>query len=505
MANDVIYPIISILVVLIVAAGIYYLADMMGATGIHHEDGGHEGAHEEGHEEEAPPHEEGSNAEAEELFFAAMDKPLQYDEYIFAYTETASNGYADSVFISSSGTESYVKKEDAIFTRELFIGKNKTVLCLENVNRVLCTEVEQNSSFNPYVYTLSSLLYDSDKIRKNKENNELLIEYGAIVFHSRMPTKTYGERECIELSYTLDYSKLTVEQMRIIGMSPQTPEVLLSKEYNFTLCIDPENHDVVHKSLSYLNFGSPESTESITTQAEWGEVYEEFVFPTDISEDVDMNEFYQALKMSQTNYANCLLDENFDSCISSEALLSKNERLCELVTSVDKRDQCYLMVALDKGSPLICEYISPEVQDDCYIEFAWKYKDTIYCGKITNITKQDECLNIVTEPEEGDEIIEEMEDGLPINETLEEELEEGPAQEPENPSAFECTVNSDCVAAGCSSQLCVPISLSDVVTTCEYLEEYDCLPLSHCGCYEGKCGWDQNQEYLNCLGEKSIE
>ena|GEM_PF-1028691 len=505
MANDVIYPIISILIVLIVAAGIYYLADTLGATGIHLEEGGHEGAQEESHEEEAHHQEEGSNAEAEALFFAAMDKPLQYEEYIFAYTETASNGYTDSVFISSSENESYVRKEDAIFTRELFLGDNKTILCLENVNRKLCTEVDQNSTFNPYVYTLSSLLYNRENIQENKESNELLIEYGAIVFQSGMPTKTYGEQECTEIAYTLDYSKLTVEQMRMLGMSPQTPEVLLSKEYNFTLCIDPENHDVVHKSLSYLNFGVPESTESITTQADWGEFFEEFAFPTDIAEDVDMNEFYQALKMSQVNYANCLLDENFDSCISSEALLSKNERLCELVTNVSKRDQCYLTVALDKGSPLICDYISPEVQDDCYIEFAWKYKDTTYCGQITNISKQNECLNVVIEPEEGAELIEEMEEGLPTNETLEEELEGGPAQEPDGPQASECTIDADCVTAGCSSQLCVPISLSDAVTTCEYLEEYDCLPLSHCGCYGGKCGWEQNQEYLNCLAEKSTE
>ncbi len=110
MANDVIYPIISILVVLLVAAGIYYLADILGATGIHVEEGGHGEGEEEGHEEEVSHPEEGSNEEAEALFFAAMEKPLQYKEYIFAYTETASNGYTDSVFISSSGNESYVKK-----------------------------------------------------------------------------------------------------------------------------------------------------------------------------------------------------------------------------------------------------------------------------------------------------------------------------------------------------------------------------------------------------------
>ncbi len=478
MDKNVLYPILSILIVLVMAAGIYYVAAMFGGTEIHHE-GEHEGEAHEGEHEGEPSQPEASTEEAEALFFAAMEKPLQYEKYIFAYTETASNGYTDSVFVTSSGEASYVRKEDAIFTRELFLSENRSVLCLENVNRRLCTEIVQNSTFNPYKYTLSSLLYNSENIEKNKENNEFLIEHGAIVFEPNMSTKAYAGEECTEIAYTLDYSKLTVEQMRLIGMDPQTPEVLLSKEYNFTLCIDPETKDVVYKSLSYLNFGVPETTDSITTQAEWG-THSPIEFPEEIAEDADIEEFYEALKMSQQKYAACLIDENFESCIRTEAILSRNEKLCELIIDTEGRDGCYLNVALEKGVPLICEHISTEVKDDCFMEFAWKYKDTSYCGQIENEQKQNECLAIVTEPEE---------------ETPEEPV----------PGEPECTAAIDCVRAGCSSQLCVPLSQSDVVTTCEYLEEYDCLPLTTCGCYEGKCGWDQNQEYLNCLEEKRTE
>lgn len=62
------------------------------------------------------------------------------------------------------------------------------------------------------------------------------------------------------------------------------------------------------------------------------------------------------------------------------------------------------------------------------------------------------------------------------------------------------SAKSGCVKAGCSSQLCVPISQSDIVTTCEYKDEYDCLQFSRCEMQQnGVCGWTQTPEYSRCL------
>jgi eight-cysteine-cluster-containing protein len=66
----------------------------------------------------------------------------------------------------------------------------------------------------------------------------------------------------------------------------------------------------------------------------------------------------------------------------------------------------------------------------------------------------------------------------------------------------ECVSDSDCVPAGCSSQLCVgEDKASDIVTTCEYREEYSCLEFSSCGCADNKCAWEVNSEYTGCLNE----
>lgn len=65
---------------------------------------------------------------------------------------------------------------------------------------------------------------------------------------------------------------------------------------------------------------------------------------------------------------------------------------------------------------------------------------------------------------------------------------------------FECSADSECVPSGCSSQLCISADkASDIITTCEYREEYSCLKLTSCGCIDNKCQWAENAEYNKCL------
>jgi len=70
------------------------------------------------------------------------------------------------------------------------------------------------------------------------------------------------------------------------------------------------------------------------------------------------------------------------------------------------------------------------------------------------------------------------------------------------PPEVVCQTDSDCATAGCSGQLCVPAeSAADILTTCEYREEYGCLEFTACGCQSGICEWVQNTVYLSCLND----
>ncbi|MAG45511.1 MAG: hypothetical protein CMH63_01935 [Nanoarchaeota archaeon] len=69
----------------------------------------------------------------------------------------------------------------------------------------------------------------------------------------------------------------------------------------------------------------------------------------------------------------------------------------------------------------------------------------------------------------------------------------------------ECTKDSECAIGGCSSQVCTSIDKAkDLITTCEYREEYGCLKLTLCGCVDNKCQWNENEDYKTCLEEVRV-
>lgn len=52
----------------------------------------------------------------------------------------------------------------------------------------------------------------------------------------------------------------------------------------------------------------------------------------------------------------------------------------------------------------------------------------------------------------------------------------------------ECRADSECVATGCASEVCVAgARAGEIITTCEVLPIFS--ELSACGCHEGVCSW----------------
>lgn len=68
----------------------------------------------------------------------------------------------------------------------------------------------------------------------------------------------------------------------------------------------------------------------------------------------------------------------------------------------------------------------------------------------------------------------------------------------------ECAADSDCTAAGCSSEICTTKdAAADIVTTCEYKEEYACLEKTSCSCISSKCQWKDTAEFKDCMASLS--
>ncbi len=64
-----------------------------------------------------------------------------------------------------------------------------------------------------------------------------------------------------------------------------------------------------------------------------------------------------------------------------------------------------------------------------------------------------------------------------------------------------------CALAGCSNIICTEKDkASDIVTTCEYREEYACYKTERCEVQpNGKCGWTQTATLSACLQASFVE
>lgn len=447
MDKNVLYPLISVMAVVLVVAGVYIAADALGGTQPHH------GEH---HEDES--------AAAMELFFKAVQKPIGGGDYIYSYEEVQDSGYRTEVTISKKGNSSYAMRKDAISERHAYFSGNETIVCIRHGDEEECAEVGADSIFAGYALSLRNLLHDEDGSQVMKMHYQKLVEYGGMEFGGSTTGKVVGGNNCTEVSYSVDYSRLTVAELNEIGLSANDPLLLRSREYRFTMCISPDG-EIWHKAVSWVDLGEDAWIESTTTEAVWGRGME-ISPPGELSSDAELHTLYKKVADLAGEYLTCLAGEGKERCMANLAIAYRETALC--AEAGEHMDFCYINAGLQAGDPSVCGKVSPgEMRDACYIEFANLLGDGSFCEMITDAEIKEQCegLNLTASAGDG-----------------------------------ECRVDADCARAGCSSQLCVPAaSAADVVTTCEYLPEYACLAHTSCGCVDGTCAWRQTPDYLNCL------
>lgn len=65
---------------------------------------------------------------------------------------------------------------------------------------------------------------------------------------------------------------------------------------------------------------------------------------------------------------------------------------------------------------------------------------------------------------------------------------------------IECASDDDCEPGGCSGQLCLSKSRSsNIITTCEWRDEYACFQVDNCLCINNECQWERNFDYFECI------
>lgn len=444
MDKNTLYPIISVIVVIVVAAGIYMAASALGGT----QHGGEGGEH-------------GVNATA--LLFRANDNYIGLGEYTYSYREEYENGYWIEATLSKKGSVYYVYKRDAVTERSGYFDGNETIVCIGARGQETCSMINGTSRFRAYADSLRKLIITDDSARATSESTRKLADYGALAFDGGPAEKTVGGKNCTEVKYHLDYSVLTVAQLNELGMATDDPMVLRSRQYNFSMCIDPETGGIYEKRMDFINLGEYNYIYSMTTEMDF-DTGMDLQKPSVLSGEDELYATYSRATEEAQEYLACLPSNQSDRCVAEVAVMWRDPGLCGLTG--DEMDFCYINAGLGADDISVCEKASAGARDTCYIEFANAREDLEICGMIADSVLKRQCL------------------ALNFGGT------------------GACGSDADCVRAGCSSQLCVPVSQeNETVTTCEYLPEYACFAQTTCGCVEGMCSWRQTPEYLNCLNQ----
>ncbi len=98
-------------------------------------------------------------------------------------------------------------------------------------------------------------------------------------------------------------------------------------------------------------------------------------------------------------------DGTVDEVKSGSSAGSKNETdVCVNITDLNKKNDCYVNLAVSKGDPLICNPLLLEVHDRCYKELAVSQKNILLCDRIGNVNAKDDCY-VIFALFEGDSLI----------------------------------------------------------------------------------------------------
>ncbi|MDD5337583.1 MAG: hypothetical protein PHS02_03815 [Candidatus ainarchaeum sp.] len=404
-----------------------------------------------------------ANASALAILLGAVEKPGNYDTYTYDYVDNI-DGYLIETRMVRSPEFGVVRVQSPVFEKAIYRNRTADVLCITFYGNSSCSDAD-NSSLTQSFLSLNST-FPSDNAARNARAIGIYNRSNAIAFQGGVQQGSVNGKPCQLIAYVLDYSKLTLTDLRDLGISPNDPMLLYSKNYTLQYCIDNESN-VLSAKVDYNYLGQARETITTINESLWGTADpSEAEHPQLANSSQTAALFLEAIN-AERNVLNC--DSNLssrDACIRDYAVYQGIPDLCLLAGTA--KDRCILTLAPDALRSDLCPGVgNASLRDDCWIEMGARKADAAFCSNVADAQKKSYCLSLVA------------------NAT--------------NSTASLCTADSQCFAAGCSSQLCVPEGGRNTTTTCEVRPEYACLKFTTCGCVNKGCAWKNNTEYLACL------
>jgi hypothetical protein len=427
-----------------------------------------------------PPQQQPASANASEAFISSLYKMRNIGGYEMSYLET-DGPMETQIFLQSNGTQQYGRFDSILDSREFYFDGANTVLCNDYKGRQCYLVATNGSIFDNYAQSIEAKFIESAAVSSALRTNEKLVQVGAIKFDKAVGRGVIAGRNCTSVSYSINYGGLSINQLRDLGIQPDDPSITSFSSFRTEQCMDDKFGIALRVSLSYSELGKERTFGTLYTSFNDAFSHAVSAPPESASAYVSEMQFAQqfnaAQKAIRAAYL-CISNDSTateqDACFRTLAYSSDDSRVCGHVKDPLARDQCYLAIAQTDLSAIGCLFAG-SLKDDCYVAVAGGTGDASICDEVTNATLLAAC-NAAVEDAHSKGIY------------------------PKKPEPV-CATDSDCAAAGCNKELCVPVNITGSVNTaCDpTLTCYKAL--ANCTCNAGACDWKKKDGFAACLEE----
>jgi hypothetical protein len=418
------------------------------------------------------------------LLMASFDRGAELADYTLRYSSN-DNGMKSSYALFKNGSSSWVGVSGVFGKMEGFFGPDNSTdtVCLEYEGELKCAMAGNDSDMAGVAASLKILRPNKVAYLNQKEDTRKLISTGAIMLSSGLAEEKVGLFETQRITYALDYSNLTVQQMISLGISPSDETLLAITDQTVTFWIDKKSGLMVKSHATYKNMGVPGFFDT-----EYSEVRPFATLPEKPGTLVVTEAFVDFYSKSTADYsrrASCSASSgrDRDSCFKSIAVEKSSWETCKLINDSREYESCTLIVAQNTRNHVLCGTLGALV-DECYISVAGETGNFELCRNLKNASMGTACNQAATS---GQMIIEKRE-----------------AEAAKIFASRNCAVDLDCMVFGNANQYCAPKN-----TTKEFANDtsplFACLKGIPCGCQAGFCGFAKNESYYACMNRVEDE
>ncbi|MCX6769086.1 MAG: hypothetical protein NT051_00180 [Candidatus Micrarchaeota archaeon] len=429
--------------------------------------------------------------EAQALLLASFDKMANLGDYELAHISNQSSAKANYSFayknsLIQKGNESWVQIEAQNMRMFGFFGNANAsnIVCFAYRNATKCTPVGINGNVTQLATKLTDLIPNKQAYLSQKAQTQKMISTGAMKFAGMTDGGKIGNFEVQKITYNVDYTNLTVQQLLTIGISPSDEELKALANQEFNYWIDRTTGFQIRSLYTYDVNGVPWSSDGeyaviSTAPSKMPDR------PTDLAGAETFLMFYRGAVDDYTAMGECDAKNGSekDGCFKALAVNTDDGPLCERIADNREKENCVAIVAQNTNNKALCEKL-PTLSDVCYIGVVGKTGDKETCKNLKNQSLISTCVQAA---EEGMRTL---------------EAEQAALQN--KMASRNCLKDSDCATVGKYGQFCMPVNATKVVGG-EWEPVFDCFKNVTCGCSEGFCGFAKNDTYYKCVADVDEE